>query len=78
VIDILDDMSGYQIPTGAAAIAAIHTEDWHHVSVMRKILLRMQSWMNYIYLEGQRSRKTKDESVVEAEIRNIPQNECAP
>jgi multidrug resistance efflux pump len=51
-IDILDDMSGYQIPLGAAAVVAIYTEHWHHVSVMRKILLRMQSWRNYIYLEG--------------------------
>jgi multidrug resistance efflux pump len=51
-IDILDDMSGYQIPLGAAAVVAIYTEHWHHLSVMRKILLRMQSWRNYIYLEG--------------------------
>jgi hypothetical protein len=45
-------MSGYQIPLGAAAVVAIYTEHWHHLSVMRKILLRMQSWRNYIYLEG--------------------------
>ena len=51
-IDILDDISGYQIPLGAAAVVAIYTEHWHHVSVMRKILLRMQSWRNYVYLEG--------------------------
>ena len=51
-IDILDDISGYQIPLGAAAVVAIYTEHWHHLSVMRKILLRMQSWRNYIYLEG--------------------------
>jgi multidrug resistance efflux pump len=51
-IDILDDMSGYQIPLGAAAVVAIYTEHWHHLSVMRKILLRMQGWRNYIHLEG--------------------------
>jgi multidrug resistance efflux pump len=52
VIDITDDISGYQIPRGAAAQVAIYTEYWHHVSLLRKILLRMRSWQNYIFLEG--------------------------
>jgi len=52
VIDITDDMSPYQIPLGAAAQVAIYTEHWHHVSLLRKILLRMRSWQNYIFLEG--------------------------
>ncbi len=52
VIDITDDMSGYQIPLGAAGQAAIYTEYWHHVSLLRKILLRMRSWENYVFLEG--------------------------
>jgi multidrug resistance efflux pump len=52
VIDIEDDMSPYQIPLGAAAQVAIYTEHWHHVSLIRKILLRMRSWQNYIFLEG--------------------------
>jgi multidrug resistance efflux pump len=52
IIDIVDDVSGYQIPLGAAAEVAIYTEHWHHVSLIRKILLRMRSWQNYIFLEG--------------------------
>src|SRR5947207_2041908 len=52
VIDIEDDTSGYQIPLGAAAQVAIYTEYWHHVSMLRKILLRMRSWQNYVFLEG--------------------------
>ena len=52
VIDIEDDVSGYQIPLGAAGQVAIYTEHWHHVSLLRKILLRMRSWQNYIFLEG--------------------------
>ena len=52
MIDIEDDMSGYQIPLGAAAQVAIYTHYWHHVSMIRKILLRMRSWQNYIFLEG--------------------------
>jgi multidrug resistance efflux pump len=52
IIDVKDDLSGYQIPLGAAAQVAIYTEYWHHVSLLRKILLRMRSWQNYIFLEG--------------------------
>jgi multidrug resistance efflux pump len=52
VIEIEDDMSPYQIPLGAAAQVAIYTQHWHHVSLLRKILLRMRSWQNYIFLEG--------------------------
>ena len=52
VIEIEDDMSSYQIPLGAAAQVAIYTQHWHHVSLLRKILLRMRSWQNYIFLEG--------------------------
>ncbi len=52
VLDIEDDTSGYQIPLGAAAQVAIYTHYWHHVSMIRKILLRMRSWQNYVFLEG--------------------------
>lgn len=52
IIDVHDDMSAYQIPLGAAGQVAIYTEHWHHVSLLRKILLRMRSWQNYVFLEG--------------------------
>jgi multidrug resistance efflux pump len=52
VLDVEDSMSGYQIPLGAAGQVAIYTEHWHHVSLLRKILLRMRSWENYVFLEG--------------------------
>jgi multidrug resistance efflux pump len=52
LIDIDEDISGYQIPAGAAAQVAIYTQYWHHVSLLRKILLRMRSWENYLFLEG--------------------------
>jgi hypothetical protein len=51
VIDIKDDMSGYQIPLGAAGQVAIYTEYMKHLSSRRKILLRMRSWENYVFLE---------------------------
>lgn len=52
IIDIEDSMSGYQLPPGAAAQVAIYTHYWHHLSTIRKILLRMRSWENYFFLEG--------------------------
>jgi multidrug resistance efflux pump len=51
VIEILDDLSPYQLPGGVMAEVAIYTDHWHHVAVMRRILLRMSSWMNYVFLE---------------------------
>jgi multidrug resistance efflux pump len=51
-IDIEDDLSGYQVPPGAAAQVAVYTEHWHHFAVIRRILLRMKSWMNYVFTEG--------------------------
>jgi multidrug resistance efflux pump len=52
VINIVDSLSDYQIPLGAAAQVAIYTEHWEHLSLLRKILLRMRSWQNYVFLEG--------------------------
>lgn len=38
-----------QVPGGAYAQTAIYSEHFHHVAIMRKILLRMSSWMNYLF-----------------------------
>ena len=52
VLDILDDTSAYQIPLGAAGEAAIYTDHFHDLSLLRKILLRMRSWQNYVFFES--------------------------
>jgi len=52
IIDVTDDLSDYQIPLGATAQVAIYSEHLHHLSLIRKILLRMRSWENYVFLEG--------------------------
>lgn len=52
MIDLVDDISAYQIPAGASGEVAIYTDHFHHVSVLRKVLLRMRSWQNYIYFEA--------------------------
>jgi multidrug resistance efflux pump len=52
IIDVTDDVSDYHIPLGATAQVAIYSEHWHHLSLLRKILLRMRSWQNFVFLEG--------------------------
>ncbi|RJG40035.1 HlyD family secretion protein [Motilimonas pumila] len=38
-----------RVPGGAFGQAAIYSDSFHHVAIMRKILLRMSSWMGYIF-----------------------------
>jgi multidrug resistance efflux pump len=52
IIDVSDEMYNYQIPLGSTAQVAIYTKHWHHLALLRKILLRMRSWENYVFLEG--------------------------
>lgn len=52
VLKITDpDFAAYsdRLPRGAFGQAAVYSEHAHHLAVMRKILLRMSSWMSYIY-----------------------------
>lgn len=51
VIEIQDDLSAYQLPGGVVADVAVYTEHWHHVAILRKVLLRMSAWMNFVFLE---------------------------
>lgn len=39
------------LPDGIFAQVAIYSNHFEHVSVMRKVLLRMTSWMHYLYLD---------------------------
>jgi len=52
LIDITDpEFEPYRgkVPGGAYAQAAIYTQHFHHVAIIRKVLLRMSAWMNYIF-----------------------------
>ena len=51
-IHVTEDMTKYHLPGGAVAQVAIYSDHWHELSLLRKILLRMKSWENYIFLEG--------------------------
>ncbi len=48
VIDLTDDLSAYRLPAGAAAQVAVYTEHWQWLAVIRRIILRMQAWLNYV------------------------------
>jgi len=52
IIDVDEDLSKYQLPVGAAGQVAVYTAYWHHLALLRKILLRMRSWQNFLFLEG--------------------------
>ena len=52
VIEIEEDTSAYNIPGGAAAQIAVYTPYWHHFAIIRRLLLRMRGWQNYVFFEG--------------------------
>ena len=51
-IKFINDLSNYQIVPGSTGEVAIYAHHMHHLAVMRKILLRMKSWLNYFFGEG--------------------------
>jgi multidrug resistance efflux pump len=52
IIDLEDGAEDYSFPGGSAAQVALYTPHWHHFAIIRRILLRMRSWQNYVFLEG--------------------------
>ncbi|MGB5805464.1 MAG: HlyD family secretion protein [Vibrio anguillarum] len=50
-LKVTDDLSDYHLPLGTAFEAAIYSDSFSHVSIMRKVLIRMKSWQNYLYID---------------------------
>ncbi|NOH72543.1 HlyD family secretion protein [Vibrio pectenicida] len=50
-LEITDDLSSYHLPMGTAVEVAVYSNKFTHVSIMRKVLIRMKSWQNYLYLD---------------------------
>lgn len=50
-IEPTEDMSKYLIVPGTTAQVAIYTEHMHHLALLRKVLLRMKSWLNFVFGE---------------------------
>lgn len=52
IIDLDEPLADLKLPGGAAAQVALYTPYWHHFAIIRRVLLRMRSWENYIFSEG--------------------------
>jgi multidrug resistance efflux pump len=52
VIEPEDDLSKYLIVPGSTAQVAVYTHHMHHLAILRKVLLRMKSWTNYLFSDG--------------------------
>lgn len=50
-LKITDDLAEYHLPMGTAVEVAVYSDSFTHVSIMRKVLIRMKSWQNYLYLD---------------------------
>ena len=51
-IEPQEDISKYLIVPGSTAQVAIYTHHMHHLGLLRKVLLRMSSWTNYLFSDG--------------------------
>ncbi|MGL5436239.1 MAG: hypothetical protein ACRDBO_12705, partial [Lachnospiraceae bacterium] len=51
LIDLNPDESIDALPDGIYAQVAVYSDHFSHVAIMRKVLLRMTSWMHYLYLD---------------------------
>lgn len=47
-----DDLSKYHIVPGSTGSVAIYTEHMKHLDVIRKVLMRMKSWTNFLFGDG--------------------------
>lgn len=50
-IEVTDDVSDYSLPGGATADVAIYTAHWSELAIIRKILLRIRAWENFLVFD---------------------------
>ena len=50
LVDIVDDLSAYNLPIGAQARAAVYTDYYKPFRMVRRIILRINSWENYLFI----------------------------
>lgn len=49
VFDYDEDVSGLNLPIGSQASIAVYTDRVHALSILRKIILRIKSWENFVF-----------------------------
>jgi multidrug resistance efflux pump len=47
-----EDISRFHIVPGTTGNVAIYSHHMHHLGILRKVLLRMKSWMNFVFSDG--------------------------
>lgn len=47
-----DDLSKYQLVPGTTGVVAVYTKHFTHIALIRKVLLRMGAWKNYLFSDG--------------------------
>ncbi len=47
-VQLADELQGFQVPPGSVAQVAVYSDHWGAIAVVRRILLRMKSWVNYV------------------------------
>ena len=50
-LKLKDDISHYNLPMGTNIEVAVYSGNLEHVAIIRKILIRMKSWQNYVYFD---------------------------
>lgn len=51
VLEPIDDLSAFALPGGATAEVAIYTDHWTEFALIRRILLRIRAWENFLVFE---------------------------
>jgi multidrug resistance efflux pump len=50
LIKLTDErLAEYKLPAGTMASAAVYTGRLHHLNILRKLILRIGSWENYVF-----------------------------
>ena len=49
MIELDESLTEYNLPRGVAGMAIVYTDHFSHVVVMRKVLLRILGWLNYVF-----------------------------
>ncbi len=48
-LEMVDDMSAYNLPPGSSAMVSVYTGKFHHLDIVRRIILRIKSWENWVF-----------------------------
>jgi multidrug resistance efflux pump len=47
--ELAEESSGFELPRGAGGAAAVYTEKGKAIRIVRKVVIRMYTWLNYFF-----------------------------